>query len=562
MPTPTRASKWLACACAVALAVGPAACEEDDPSGLSPSPSVAAPSDGDRTFATNDPVERACAMPKDELVRVWRGLYPGRSVDLSMVAQAPNYIGTFDLNSHTGPWDYLQEVPLVFYGPRYIKPLGTRDGLENITSVYPTVGELTEVDLGERDGRAFSEILEQMDAPPKLILTIAWDGVGRNVLERWPDSWPNLARMEREGVSFIDATVGSSPSQTPTVHATLGTGTFPRAHGITSINQRVESGSVEEVFLERDMSDLEESTYADDIDLALDNAPRVGVLGWVSWHIAMMSHGTSFTGGDADEVVMVDKNGAATTQIEGPFSTPGYAYDFEGMEDRANELDRSDGQVDGEWMGQDILAKPTNPAWMTHQGDLLLDMMKSGGYGADDVPDLLFANFKSTDLVGHHYTMDSRQMAETLEAQDEALGRALDYLDEEVGDYVVVLTADHGHTPSYEKTGAFAISNDELKVDLAREFDVPSDEDMVVTSPSGMHFNREVLERYEVSGQQIAEFLNAYTIADNWTGDKLPPGFEERGEEHVFAATFLSRQVPAIMSCAFGSKRPPPGFDA
>ena len=330
MPTPPWASRWLAVCSAVALGIGAPACDGENDPVPNASPSVRDLAQN-RTYETNDPIERACALPKDEIVRIWRGLYPPRSVDLSMVAQPPNYIGTFDLNSHTGPWDYLQEVPLVFYGPNHIKALGEREGLENITSVYPTVGALTGVDLDERDGRVLSEILKPSDAPPKLVLTIAWDGVGRNVLERWPDHWPNLARMEQEGASFVDATVGSSPSQTPTIHATLGTGTFPRSHGITSINQRVESGAVEEVFLERDMSALEQSTYGDDIDLALGNEPKVGLLAWVTWHIAMMSHGTQSSGGDADEVIMVDKGGAATTAEPGPFPTPSYAYGFSGM---------------------------------------------------------------------------------------------------------------------------------------------------------------------------------------------------------------------------------------
>ena len=558
MPTPPRASRWLAVCCTAALVLG-AACEDEQP--REPEPHTPSLSSEERTYTTNDPIERACALPQEQLVRVWRGLYRDRSVDLTMVAQPPNYIGTFDLNSHTGPWDYLQEVPLVFYGPSHIRALGRVEGIENLTSVYPTVGALTGVDLPERDGRLFSEIIKPSEDPPKLILTIAWDGVGRNVLERWPDRWPNLALMERDGVSFVDATVGSSPSQTPTVHATLGTGAFPRSHGITSINQR-EGSEVTEVFLERDMSALEESTYGDDVDAALDNVPRVGLLAWVSWHIAMMSHGTSWPGGDADEVVMVDKSGAATSQVSGPFSTPAYAYDFSGMEDRAEELDRSDGEVDGQWLGQNILEKPTNPAWMAHEGDLLLEMLEQGDYGADEVPDLLFTNFKATDLVGHHYTMDSEQMAETLQAQDEALGRALDYLDEEVEDYVVILTSDHGHTPSYEKTGAYAISNDELKADLAREFDVSPDAELVITSPSGMHFNKSEMERAGVTGEDIAEFLNAYTIEQNWTEQDLPSGFEERGDEPVFSATFLSTQMDAIMRCAFGSERPPPGFEA
>ena len=549
--------------CALALTCALVACDGDSGSGPDePKTSVASLSSGERVFETNDPVERACALPKEQLVRVWRGLYPGRGVDLTMVAQPPNYIGTFDLNSHTGPWDYLQEVPLVFYGPGHIDAVGIRAGLENITSVFPTVGALTGVPLEARDGRVLSEILKESAAPPRLILTIAWDGVGRNVLERWPDRWPNLARMEQEGASFIDATVGSSPTQTPTVHATLGTGTFPRSHGITSINQRTESGEVEEVFLERDMSALEGSTYGDEIDTALGNEPKVGLLAWVSWHIAMMGHGSDFEGGDADEVVMVSSAGADTAQTSGPFATPGYAYDFPSIDARAEELDRADGEVDGEWRGHDILEKPTNPAWMAYEGDLLLEMLEEGDYGEDEVPDLLFTNFKSTDLVGHHYTMDSPEMAETLEAQDEALGRALDYLDREVGDYVVILTSDHGHTPSYERTGAFAISNDELKNDLTREFDAPADTELVVTSPSGLHFDHEEMARYGATEEAVAEFLNDYTIRENWVGEELPPGFEKRGDEHVFSAAFLSTQMPEIMNCAFGSDRPPRGFKA
>ena len=44
-------------------------------------------------------------------------------------------------------------------------------------------------------------------------------------------------------------------------------------------------------------------------------------------------------------------------------------------------------------------------------------------------------------------------MADALEAQDQALGGLIEYLDKAVGDYVVVVTADHGHTPNYRESG-------------------------------------------------------------------------------------------------------------
>ena len=55
----------------------------------------------------------ACSLPHDELVRIWRGTYPGRSGDIIVVPDEPNFLGASF--PHSGPWDYLQEVPLLFY---------------------------------------------------------------------------------------------------------------------------------------------------------------------------------------------------------------------------------------------------------------------------------------------------------------------------------------------------------------------------------------------------------------------------------------------------------------
>ena len=88
-----------------------------------------------------------------------------------------------------------------------------------------------------------------------------------------------------------------------------------------------------------------------------------------------------------------------------------------------------------------------NPAWVRYQADALTTMLESQGYGADDAPDLFITNFKPSDITAHQYSMDSPEMGDILEAQDEALGRLVEYLDAEVQDYVIVVTADHGNTP-------------------------------------------------------------------------------------------------------------------
>ncbi len=371
---------------------------------------------GRRTFASNDPMKRGCDLPIKYLERIWKGHDPVHSEDVTTVPLEPNSSGTFSVTSHSGPWDYLQNVPLVFYGPGFIKGSGEPlEGPAETVDVFSTVGELVGVDLPHRDGRALEEILEQgRQDPPKLILTIVWDGVGRNVLERWPDAWPNLARLEREGTSLVDAVVGSSPSITPATHSNLGTGAYPRRHGVTAIEYRTEGGSVRQAFAKRNPADLRLTTMADEIDLAMNNEPKVGMLAWKGWHLGMLGHGTQTPGGDADEVGLIGTDEHITGN-NSFYSTPAYINPLPGLEGRLDEADRLDGRVDGNWRGHTVSVHD-NPGWVDYAADAVLTMLDRGGYGADEVPDLFFTNFKMTDIAGHQYSMDSIEERDVLHA--------------------------------------------------------------------------------------------------------------------------------------------------
>ena len=54
--------------------------------------------------------DAACAIPHRQLLRIWRGTDPQRSGQIVFVPQEPNFVGTNF--PHSGPWDYLQDVPL------------------------------------------------------------------------------------------------------------------------------------------------------------------------------------------------------------------------------------------------------------------------------------------------------------------------------------------------------------------------------------------------------------------------------------------------------------------
>ncbi|HYP23386.1 MAG TPA: alkaline phosphatase family protein [Actinomycetota bacterium] len=515
------------------------------------------PPPDERTFETDDPVERACALDKPLLARVWRGYHPKHSEDVTFVPLEPNYSGAFDVTSHSGPWDYLQNVPLVFYGPGVIAPEGRVRGPATLADVFPTVGAMAGVPLPEREGRVLHDALGETESAPRLVVTIMWDGVGRNVLERWPGRWPNLARMEREGTSYLTATVGSSPSITPATHSTLGAGVYPRTHGVTAINIRTKNGDVRTAFNQRDPGDLKQTTFADEIDLALGNEPLVGMLAWKSWHIGMMGHGTQTPGGDADQLAIIGGDERITGN---PLydSAPEYLENFGGLEEHADELDLEDGEADGKWRGHGILELHDNPAWVEWETDAILAMLENEGYGDDEVTDFFFTNYKPTDIVGHQYTMDSPEMGDVLEAQDAALGRLLDWLDANVSDYAVILSSDHGHTPSPERSGAWPLLQGQLQEDIDAAFDVPKGKSLVEqANPVGPFLDKEVMNELGVTGAEVAEFLNGYRIRDNWGGGELPEGFEDRGDENVIAAAWSRRQYGEVMRCAFGSEKPP-----
>jgi hypothetical protein len=562
---PIRRGRWtleVLLALALAALAGGGYWLVSDPGDGRPAPPARGLGPGDRTFASDDPVARGCELPPAWLARIWRGHDPRHSEDVTFVPQEPNYSGGFNITSHSGPWHYLQNIPLVLYGPKSIEARGPVDARASITDIYPTVGTLLDAPLEPRQGNSLDDAVIDGAPRPKLVIVVVWDGVGRNVLERWPDAWPNLAAMEDGGTSYEGALVGSSPSITPATHSSLGTGAFPRSHGVTAIMYRDKTGDVRGVFRFKDPSDLKLSTYADQIDQHFHNESKVGMLAWKNWHIGMIGHGAQMPGGDHDQIAMIGKDGRITGNPT-YYEMPGYLEDFPDLQRHVSQVDRSDGKADDKWMGHDLLELHDNPAWVQYESDLLMELVKKGDYGADEVPDLLFTNFKMTDIVGHQYNMDSPEEEAVLHAQDAALGRLRDYLDRAVGNYTIIVTADHGHTPQAESTGAWPLSEAELTRDLDRHFDVPQSESLVdVTSAVGPFLNHGVARSLGVTGSDVAEFLNGYTIKENWTGAELPTGYEDRGDENVLSAAFSRADYPAVMECAFGAPKPPPGLGA
>ncbi|MGH2776214.1 MAG: alkaline phosphatase family protein [Actinomycetota bacterium] len=500
--------------------------------------------------------QQVCGLDPDWLLRTQRGYFEERSGQIALLPRTPAYMASGAGGwSHSGPWPYLQDVPLVFYGPGIIDEGITSDRPVTTADVAPTIAALLKGRLGESDGEALGEVIgsegRSIERPaPKFILTIVWDGGGWNTLDLWDGSWPNLEEMMDEGVSFTEATVGSNPSVTPAVHSTLGTGVFPDTHGITGVPVRDEQGEVVDSFLKGESSRfLQVPALAELWDERNAGRAEIGMFGYEPWHLGMIGKGAEKTGGDKDDALWLDTESNEWITNEDHYTLPSSVPATDGLEEHLEELDSADGEADDLWRDDVPLDDPgraeETPAFVSHHVDAMLEMIETEGYGDDDITDLLFTNFKQIDRVGHYYNMDSEYVNDVLVRTDEELGRIIDELDRIVGpgEWVIALTADHGQQPDAEDLDAYGINPRAVETAIREEFG-----DVVrAVWPTEVFLLEDAMEERGVTVEEIARFLGGHTLGDN----------QRFSEEFTFFGRFESNNrlfdlaVPADMLSDF-----------
>jgi hypothetical protein len=477
---------------------------------------VETPQAGDTVLGST--LGRRCGLPRKLLLSTWRGFHPQRSGNLQLVPRAPNHIGK--KFPHSGPWDFLQEVPMLWYGPGVVPATGKVRRPVTMADVAPTIADLIGFPFAAPDGKPMVEALAMPDTPPRLVLTVVWDGGGRNVLAEYPDAWPNLRRMIRKGVWFERAKVGSSQTVTPPIHTTLGTGAFPRRHGIVDLLFEVD-GRLVPAF-EEGPQHLLVQTLADRYDLALGNTPEIGVVAFREWHLGMIGHGSALPGADRDLAVTLDRR-TGRWVLKPPndrfYEFAAYANDVPGRERYLRQLDLEDGRQDGSWLGESVLLDPEfppkTPAYTRWQTRILQEIIRREGFGADDVPDLLFTNYKQIDEVSHRWSMNSPQMEAVVRSTDQALGDLERILDRSVGKgrWAMVVTADHGSTPKAELSGAIEVEKWDLMALLEARFGDGDDREVVTEMrPAQAWIDLEELRDQGATLEEVAEFLRGFRV--------------------------------------------------
>jgi predicted AlkP superfamily pyrophosphatase or phosphodiesterase len=531
--------------------------------------------------------EMADRLGADVVEHLWRGYYPGRSADIAFVPEPGTTVvrwsgeglGT-DLadprTTHPTPWDYHQKVPIVLYGPGYVK--GGSGSTErfvrnpvDLTDIAPTFAALMGFDW-EGPGSPLPGALlpdERWKGMPKVVVLVAYDGGGWNLLQEWPEAWPFQRRLMSDGTTYLNATIGSAPAVTSAIHANMGTGVYPMTHGMPEITGRLPDGSVADMWYEEITPRLlEAETVADAWDLGQDNRPWVGMIGYESWHLGMMSHGAeSPSGADRDVGVLWEPEPAPGEFFtnEDLYALPGYLPGEENLDEHLRDLDGEDGAIDGEWMGWDLedpAVIPGTPAFVNHQGDALMDMVEQEPIGEDGITDMLFVELKPTDFGGHLWNMVAPEEEFVLEAQDRVLERLVRALDRKVGgeSYVLAVTADHGQTPRPETVGGLRVHPDILGRKVEAYFGVKL---VQKVTPSGLFVDRALADRRGIALEDVARFVATFRYGDGLPADAdrsaIPP---EDLDRTVFAAALPSSFFEDLEEAeidAFGASDYPEG---
>jgi hypothetical protein len=376
-----------------------------------------------------------------------RGYFPGRSGQLFLISREGEFL--VDRNPlyafmHGSPWPYDTHIPLLLYGPPFIKPLVSKERVSQ-QHVVPTLAAL----LGTAPpataiARPLREALVPATTPPRVVALLVLDGTRADYLDTYRDVMPTVSRLRAGGAWFSEAHVSSVPTLTAVGHANLGTGAEPRTHGlaVNYLFNRV-SGKSQEAYDRLDPGEMLALTLADVWNIQTDGkAVILGQGGAIRAVAGLVGHGGCVVNGRPVRAASYSTAGDGTWETNPTcYAMPEALKPFTAR--------RYWTEAGGTWMGHDIASASTFRAsalFQRFEGDALAAVLESEPIGADDIPDLVLVNMKGPDYVGHAYGPASPEIKETLAEADRQIARALQIIERKAGAgrFAVAITADHG----------------------------------------------------------------------------------------------------------------------
>lgn len=298
-------------------------------------------------------------------------------------------------------------------------------------------------------------------AKPKLILAVVIDQFRYDYLTRFRSEYRGgLLRLLQQGAVFTNANYVHVPAITAVGHSTFLTGSTPSISGIVANDwydrdEGVKVSSVSDAKTQllggtagtagSSPNRLLVSTVGDEMKMAGGGKSRV--IG-----ISLKDRAAILPSGHlADGAFWFDiKTGNFVSSSFYYKELPGWAAEF-------NALHPAEKYRGVTWLGHkqpDDNAKLFTELEATPFGNELIEAFAEKALAAEKLgtresTDLLTVSFSSNDYVGHRYGPDSAEVHDTALATDLLLGKLFQAIERQVGagNFLVVLTADHGVTP-------------------------------------------------------------------------------------------------------------------
>ena len=188
--------------------------------------------------------------------------------------------------------------------------------------------------------------------------------------------------------------------------------------------------------------------------------------------------------------------------------------------------------------------------------DFALEALKQERLGTDGITDFLSISYSSTDLVGHEYGVNSKEIQDMYLRLDLELERLLKTLDKQVGqgEYTVFLTADHGamHVSAYledKKLPAGNISRDDFTPSLEEflKYRFGTTDILKYHSYSQLFLDHKVIANLDMNPREVQELVAQEILS-------------YEGVEQVYTAFQLQHSaymngIPRLLQNGFNQKR-------
>jgi predicted AlkP superfamily pyrophosphatase or phosphodiesterase len=415
---------------------------------------------------------------------------------------------------------------------------------------------------------------------PRLVVLLVVDQMRADYVDKFLRQWTGgLERLVREGAWFREAAFPYAATETCAGHATISTGAFPSSHGMIA-NAWWDRESQKMVTCTADPK-AKNSGYAGASAKGGDSAWRMQVPAFaeelkfqtggatrvVTFSLKARSSIT-LAGHKGDAVTWFDSGAWVSSSVYGtmPFiddyvqahpvkadygktwrlSLPESEYWYDDKATNARPPDGWDVAFPHSLRGKGAGNDPdpafyeqwaTSPFADTYLTALAKAAVDSLGLGRGGGTDFLGVGYSSVDYVGHAFGPRSREIQDILVRLDNDLDDLFTHLDRKVGrgNYVVVLTADHGGTPIPEDMQKTGIDAGRLSLAVLQEkiekvldsFDYPKPT-IARIAGNDIYFAPGVYEKLEQDGAAMRAVLDAVVAEPGAAGLYPAEALEDR----------------------------------